>query len=416
MTVDESTTGSELARTFNYWTTAPEDPHPVLATLRSQCPVAHSDELGGHWLVTSYAGVRTVLTDAATFSSRVLTLPPEGAPPLLIPESIDPPDHAKYRRVFTPYFTPRRIEQMREVVRRHAVRLVEAFVANGGGDFVEAFTVPLPCTVFMELAGLPVADLQQLLEWKELFLRDGISDDPEKRQNVADNVMPAMMDYFNAALDEREGAADPPDDLLTGLLTGALDSSGTTMTRDEVLNSLLLLLAAGLDTVTSALGLSMELLALRPDLRRRIASDRDVIPSATEEFLRYFSLVTTCRQAMTDTVVDGVQVQKGDFLAAITPAACRDEAQFPKADEINLERSPNPHLAFGAGPHRCLGSHLTRMEMAVAFEEIHRLMPEYFATPDIERHHRFGTVIGIDSLHLTVGSQNESTPAHVAST
>lgn len=402
MTGDVAKFATDTAKNFNYWDPAlNEDPYPVLGQLRSGCPVAHSEELGGYWLVTSYEGVRRVLADPVAFSSRVLTLPPEGSPALLVPETIDPPDHAKYRRVFTPYFSPRRIEELRERTRTIAVGLLHDYIANGGGDIIEGFAVPLPCTVFLEVAGLPLNDLAQLIEWKDLFMRDGVSDDPAKRQHVADHVMPAIRGYFNAALDNRQAMAGPPDDLLTGLLKGEL-SDGVTMSRDEILNALLLLLAAGLDTVTAAIGKSLEYLATHPEVRHQLITDPGLVPGATEEFLRYFSLVTNCRQANTDATVEGVAIQAGEYVTVCGPSANRDERQFDNGEQVDILRSPNPHLAFGVGPHRCLGSHLARMEMTVAFEEIHRLMPEYSITPGTAATHHFGGVMGIANLHLTL--------------
>ena len=402
-------TTTELARSFNYWDESLDrDPHTPLAQLRAQCPVARSEELGGYWLVTSFERVRQVLTDPHTYSSRVLTLPPEGAPPLLVPETIDPPKHAGYRRVFTPYFTPRRAAQLRERTRVKAAELAAGLATqlaeNGNCDFMEGFAVPLPCTVFMELAGFPIADLPQLLEWKDRFMRDGVSDDAAKRAEVSEVVMPAMMSYFNAALDERIAATDPPDDLLTGLVTGEV-ADGETMTRDEILNALLLMLAAGLDTVTAALGLSVAHLATAPGLRAELVADPDLIPGAVEEFLRYYSLVTTCRQANTDAVLGDAEIKAGDYLAVCGPSAGRDESVFPNADELDIRRTPNPHLAFGVGPHRCLGSHLARMEMAVALEELHKAMPDYRIEPGTEPRRHFGGVMGIDSLYLSAGSE-----------
>lgn len=402
MTPTPEQTAADLVRTFNYLDPAlNEDPYSVLRQIRSGCPVGRSDELGGYWLVTSYGGVRRVLTDPVTFSSRTLTLPPEGAP-TLVPETIDPPDHARYRRVFTPYFSPRRIETLTERAREVARELIGTFVANGGGDIIEQFAVPLPCTMFMEIAGFPIADLAQMIEWKDAFMRDSTSDDPARRQHVAEFVMPRIMEYFNKMIDDRLEMDNPPDDLVTGLVTGEL-TSGVTMAREEILSALLLLIAAGLDTVTAATGRSIEYLATHPDVRKRLVDDPSLIPSATEEFLRYFSLVTNCRQANVDAEIEGIKVSVGDYVTVCGPSANRDERQFNNADEIDIERSPNPHLAFGVGPHRCLGSHLARMEMQVAFEELHRVMPDYHITPGTTPKHHFGGVMGIDNLHLTIG-------------
>ncbi len=403
MTTEMPKTAEEVARTFNYWDhDLDEDPYPTLKLLRTGCPVARSEELGGYWEVTSYEGVRQVFTQPERFSSRVLTLPPETAP-RLVPETIDPPEHAPYRRLFTPFFTPRRASEMRARTREVAAKLVEDFAAKGIGDIVADFAVPLPCTVFMELAGFPLEDLEQLIIWKDFFMHESSSEDLEKRRYVAEEIMPAMMNYFGETVDARSAMSSPPDDLITGLITEEV-TPGVRMTRDEVLNSLLLMVAAGLDTVTAVLGLSLELLAKRPDIRQQIISDPSLIPSATEEFLRYFSLVNTCRQAVVDAEVEGVTIKAGDYINVSTASAGRDEKQFPHADEVDIRRAPNPHLAFGAGPHRCLGSHLARMELTVALEEIVRVMPNFVITPGTSPKHYYGGVIGITSLELTVSA------------
>src|SRR5665213_1079013 len=157
----------ELARNFNYW--APQDDlddlYGTLRDLRTGCPVAQSDQLGGFWVITTYEDARRVLGDPQTFSSRVLTLPPEGTLDRAIPESLDPPEHGPFRRVFTPWFSPHRVAEFRDRTRTEAAKLAARFVANGGGDFMTEFAVPLPCRIFLEMVGLPLEDLPQLLEW-----------------------------------------------------------------------------------------------------------------------------------------------------------------------------------------------------------------------------------------------------------
>jgi cytochrome P450 len=174
------------------------------------------------------------------------------------------------------------------------------------------------------------------------------------------------------------------------------------MTRDELHNALLLLLVGGLDTVTASLGLAVEYLAGHPEVRHQMIDEPDLIPSAVEEFLRYFALINIHREVVQDTRLGGVQLRRGDYVGVCIPAANRDDERFPDAGEVDIQRSPNPHLGFGAGPHRCLGSHLARMEMAVAFEEICRRMPDFAVTDGTVPRHHFGGVMGIEELHLTI--------------
>lgn len=360
-----------------------------------------SDALGGYWFVTSYEGVREVFTNPSIFSSRYLTIPPQ--PLVLIPESVDPPDQVASRHLFAPLFSPAQAKSVEQGTRATGRDLAVAFAKNGGGDCVERLAVPLPCTVFLRMLGLPLADLERLLVWKDAVMRDMIADDPERAEHARTVILPEMMGYFATAVDERRAMAEPPDDVLTGMLAGKLDLDNTRpLTDDEVLNALLLFVVAGLDTVTAMLSLTIETLARRPDLRMQLVEDPSVVSSATEEFLRYWSLATNCRQANVDHTLLGAGIKAGDMVAVCTPAASRDPAEFSNPDVLDLRRQDNRHLAFGAGPHRCLGSHLARMEMIVALEEIHKAMPNYELAPNSKPTHHFGGVMGCDSLELVV--------------
>jgi cytochrome P450 len=175
-------------------------------------------------------------------------------------------------------------------------------------------------------------------------------------------------------LDERE--ADPRDDLLTGFLHASVD--GARLTREEILDICFLLLIAGLDTVTDALDCSFAYLAQHPDRRREIVDDPSLIPSAIEELLRWETVVPgVARFAKVDTEIDGCPVHQGDAVSVMLGAANVDESAFPDPFKVDFRRDPNRHLAFGGGVHRCLGSHLARMELRVAFREWHRRIPEY---------------------------------------
>lgn len=401
---DASTGAEELARKFNIWDPAlNDDPYPVLRDLQKKCPVAHSDELGGYWFVTSYEHVHQVFSDPATFSSRILQLPPPADPPVLIPETLDPPTHTAYRQVMSPTFSPRAVEAMEAGIRERVRELLTNFAANGGGDFVEGVALPLPSGVFLQTLGLPWEDLDKMLAFRDALMRDMASTDPAVVEHATTVVVPATSQYLAEAIAARRNSDNPPEDLLTFMVTGDLAvDGGRKMTDDEIINACFLLVAAGLDTVTALLSKAVLTLATRKDLLEQLIDDRSLTTGATEEFLRYWSLVSTCRQAKADTVLGGAEIKAGEIVSVCTPAASRDPEEFSSPDEIDFRRAPNRHLAFGAGPHRCIGSHLARTEIRVTLEELVSIMPEFDLDPDEPPVQRFGQVLGVDRLVLRV--------------
>jgi cytochrome P450 len=401
---EASTDVEELARKFNIWDPAlNEDPYPTLRDLQSKCPVAHSDELGGYWVVTSYEHVHQVFSDPATFSSRILQIPPPEEPPVLIPETLDPPTHTTYRHVMSPTFSPRAVEGLEQGIRERVRALLNDFVAKGGGDFVEEVALPLPASVFLQTLGLPWDDLDKMLAFRDALMRGMTSSDPAVVEHATTVVVPATSQYLMEAIAARRAIENPPDDLLTAMLSGelALDG-GRQMTDEEIINACFLLVAAGLDTVTAVLSKAILTLATQKDLLQQLIDDPSIIPGATEEFLRYWSLVSTCRQAKTDTVLAGQAIKAGEIVNICTPAASRDPKEFPNPDEIDFRRAPNRHLAFGAGPHRCIGSHLARTEIRVTLEELISTMPAFDLDPEDPPVQRFGQVLGVDRLMIRV--------------
>jgi cytochrome P450 len=394
----------ELARKFNIWDPAlNDDPYPVLRELQSKCPVAHSEELGGYWLVTSYEHVRQVFSDPTTFSSRVLQIPPLDEPPVLIPETLDPPIHTAYRHLMASTFSPRAIEGLEIGIRERVRGLLSDYVAQGGGDFVQKVALPLPSSVFLRILGLPWEDLDRMLAFRDALMRDLMSSDPAVVEHAQTVVLPATAEHLGQAISDRRAMEDPPEDLLTAMVTGDLAvDGGRKMTDEEIVNACFLLVAAGLDTVTAVLSKTVATLATRKDLLQQLIDDPALIPGAAEEFLRYWSLVSTCRQAKTDTVLAGASIKAGDIINICTPAASRDPHEFSNPDEIDFERTPNRHLAFGAGPHRCIGSHLARTEIKVTLEEVISIMPSFDLDPDDPPVQRFGQVLGVDRLTLRV--------------
>ena len=183
-----------------------------------------------------------------------------------------------------------------------------------------------------------------------------------------------IYEYFERVIDDRE--ARPGDDLLTSLVHAEID--GERLSREEILDICFLLILAGLDTVTATLGCNVAYLAANPEQRVRLVADPSLIPSAVEELLRWETPVTAVpRIATRDVTVGGVEIKQGELVTMLLGAANVDAAHFEAADQVDFERERNIHTAFGVGPHRCLGSHLARMELQVALEEWHRRIPDY---------------------------------------
>jgi cytochrome P450 len=395
----------EFLRTFDYESPEySEDPHSVLRAVRTASPIVRSDLYGGYWFVTTYAEGYRVLADPKTFSSSVTLVPPPEEPFDLIPVTVDPPDHTAYRKLMTPLFSPGEVARLEPAIRARARALIATYLSAGAGDFVAEVAIPLPSTVFLELLGLPQSDLPRLLQWKEAILRGRVAADDDVRNHALQVEIPGFLEYASTIVADRRAA--PPTgapDVLTGLVSGTINiDGGRPMTDAEIVSAVALLVVAGLDTVTNALAFSMETLAKRPDLRQHLAENPELIPTAVEEFLRFWSTVTTSRYTTTDVEIAGQLIKAGDMVSISTPAAGRDPAQYEDPEEIRFDRAVNRHLAFGAGPHRCLGSHLARLEMKIALEEVMTMMPQFVIASCAEPTHVFGHMMECTNLKLTI--------------
>ena len=349
------------------------DPLPGYREAR-RCPVAH-DALMDTVLISRYADVLAALRDPETFSSE-LDAAALGQRPL-IPLQVDPPRQTRFRRILDPHFSRRKMLALEPRVRTLVNGLIDAFAADGHCEFNAAFAIPLPCTVFLDLMGLPQSDLPELLEFKDGIIRPEASS-PEEGERLREETSARIYAYFEELLEAR--ARHPRDDLMTWFLGAELD--GDRLTREEVLDISYLFLLAGLDTVTATLGCSVAHLARHPDERTRLVSDPSLWPAAVEELLRHETPVPVVIRVVTrDTEFAGHSLETGQRVMLMLGAADTDDAEFADADSVSFERGANRHLAFGGGPHRCLGSHLARMELRVALEELHRRIPHYEVAP-----------------------------------
>ena len=401
--VDSTADICEWARGFHlYNPEVQQDPYPWFARLRQECPVARSDQAGGFWVISRYPDLLFIFQHPELFSNAEQTIPhvedPMGS---LIPSMVDPPDHTAYRKILSPSFVPAAIKKMEPTVRARAAALLEPIAEKGGCDFLRDFAVPLPCSAFAEMMGLPAADLPMLLEWKEEALHAGLNPEPGAIEAALMGVRSKIISYFQDMYSNRAKLDDPGEDLVGVLVKGQFKGERP-LTVNEFLRTCYLLFVAGLDTVTGQLSMAVTRLGRDLALRDELTTDPSLIASAVEELMRYDSTVNLARKVTADVEVGGVQMKRGDKVLLLMTSGSRDEQQFPGADEIDIRRFPNQHFGFGAGRHRCIGSHLARMELTVALEEMHRLIPGYRVdeTKPARRHLEY--TAGYDQLHLVV--------------
>jgi cytochrome P450 len=355
------------------------NPQPTYAMLRDGSPVLRVDGVGV--VVSSRSGVDEVLRNPDLFSSNMSAHDLKTKRPL-IPLQIDPPAHRTYRKILDPLFSPQRMRALEEPVARLVNDLIDTFVDDDEVDFAAQFSVPFPSQVFLTLFGLPRADLPTFLGMKDGVIRPdhvvghefGHHETEAHQQRTAD----AIYAYFERVLDERED--EQGDDLLSHLLRADVD--GDRLTREDILDICFLFLIAGLDTVTASLDCFFGHLAEDPEARRRLVGEPEAIPAMVEELLRWETpVMAVARVATQDVEVGGCPIGGGEHVMAIIGAANVDDAELPGARELRWDRDTNRHLAFGGGIHRCLGSHLARLELRVALREWHRRIPDYGIKP-----------------------------------
>jgi cytochrome P450 len=353
----------------------------------------------GAFLITQAAAASYALRHPELFSSKK-AFDSLGSPIPIVPVAADPPEHTRYRRLLRPFFSVRGVARWLPVVRELAVDLIDDVAGRGRCDLVAEFALPLPAQVFLTLFGLPPQDRDRLIAWKDAVLGAvGISGaEPASDANIA--LAAELYEYLVGHIAERRERHG--DDILSQL---AADTSEERMTDEEILGLSFLFVLAGLDTVTSALSTAFATLAGQPELRRQIANDPAVIPAAVEELLRTDGpVVTVPRGGPPDVERAGQLIPAGAYVAVAIGAANHDTAEYADPDTVDFGRDTQ-NMAFGGGPHGCLGAHLARMEMRVAIEEWHRRIPDYQIAPGASVRAGWPAgLIGLDSLPLVFGT------------
>jgi cytochrome P450 len=346
------------------------DPFRAYEQLRRRCPLHRSEAWDGFWVVASHELVDEVAHDDGRFSVGAgVSFPHAGNPRPLIPLEVDPPDAVAWRRLLTPLFSPAATAAREPEVRAITRDLIDAFADRGRCDVVRDFAEALPARETMRVVGLPEE------RWRECLdaIHVGVHESARDLDKAVDAIIEVAV-LLAETMDARE--AEPADDVISFLQSA--EFAGRPVTEEEILDICLLLLFGGLDTTASVIGFGLAYLAGHPEERKRLIAEPGRIPLAVEEFLRYYSPVQgLARTATTDTALGDQTIHEGDKLWILWASANHDEAEFPDPERIILDRTPNRHLAFGVGVHRCLGSNLGRLMARVAFEEFLDRIPEY---------------------------------------
>ncbi len=313
----------------------------------------------------------------------------------MIPLQIDPPRQTKYRKLMAPLFAPKVVDGLEASTRSLVVELIEVVASDGHCNFHYAVAEPLPSTVFLELLGLPVARVREFIELKDGIIRPPV-ETLEEGVAYRERTGRRIYEVLQEAIDERK--ARPENDFISQFLQAEVE--GHRLTEEDVLDIGYLFFLAGLDTVTASLDCMLTFLAQHPEQQQRLVDHPEDVPAAVEELLRWESPVAgVVRVAAQDTELSGCPIHAGDKVSVSLGSANTDERFWADADTVDFDREINKHIAFGGGVHRCLGSHLARMELRVGLEEWHRRIPSYRLKPGITPEYTMG-LRNVENLEL----------------
>ncbi len=376
------------------------DPYLIHDDLRRRCPIAHTGRFGGGWLPVRYEDVSAIAYDTDRFSSRAIIMsnfrPPKelapigGSPPI----SSDPPFHHDARKLLLPAFTKTAVGRQEAATRAFCHSLIDAFVERDVVDAAAEYAQHIPIRVIADMLGFPPEDGPQFARFVENTL-EGVNLPPDERIGR----MSLLFDYLLAQVHDH--LDNPRDDLTSYLINAEL--YGRKLEPAHVVGTMALLLIAGIDTTWSAIGASLWHLGGNPQDRERLVADRRLLPTAMEEFLRAYAPVTMARLVKDDMHWRGVDMKADDWILLSFPAANRDPEQFERASEVVIDREVNRHAAFGLGIHRCVGSHLARMELRVALEVWLERIPEFSLADPSAVTWSAGQIRGPRALPLRIG-------------
>jgi cytochrome P450 len=372
--------GCPVSHTDYRRATQPCRHYALLDAERETSPMHWNDTTpGGFWMVTRYADVLRCFQDPASFTNKVTSAlnPVRGID--ILPQMLDGEPHARMRRVLNRYFAPAAIRRIEPFALQRCRDLIAGLRPRGGCDFVTEFAIRYPTDVFLRLMGLPVADGAFFVGWVEQIFTGIFGGDHASAREASGR----LKGYFAEVVAQRRSSPlDPDVDLISRLIEAR--PGDEPIAEEDILTICVTLVMAGLDTTRSALGYMFWHLAQHEAQRRLLAEQPDLAAAAVEEFLRLYPLVIQAgRETSGRPRVNGLDLADGEVVWLGIGSANRDPRKFPEPETFILGREHvNQHLSFGAGPHRCLGMHLARVELAVALREWLRAIPDYWIAPD----------------------------------
>ncbi len=372
-----------------------QNPYPVYHQLRAEAPVYWSD-IWGCWILTRYDDIALTLRDHARFSSLGrLTATMELPEPLwgqiepLVTHysqglvNVDPPEHTRMRQLVHQAFKPRTIERLRTSVETLVEQLIDNVQPRGEMELIRDFSYPLPVTVIAAFMGLPATDHEQLKAWSGQIVEFMATPKPDPEVLLRSQAaLLELQAYFRTMFAWRRN--DPQDDLLSDLVQ--VEMEGERLTEDELVSTCVTILIGGHETTTYLIASGILALLENPPQTAVLRANPDLAASAVEEFLRYEGPFQRNRRIATEDVeIGGQLIRKGDLVMQMLGAANRDPAYFEEPDRLDITRQPNRHMAFGYGPHFCLGAALARLEAPIAVNALLRRLPNLtLATDSVE--------------------------------
>lgn len=372
----------------------PLDPFPHYERMREAAPVFH-DEQSGSWHVFRYADVQQVLSEHARFSSRMGGDDPSETGQLFAASLItaDPPRHRQLRSLVTQAFTPKAVDALAPRISQLTDELLDGIASLGTADLIQELAYPLPVIVISELMGIPADDRDRFKQWSDAIVSQTRTAATNEDHQVTNRE---MTEYFLDLIEQRRHR--PGNDLISNLLTAEID--GQRLSVAELLGFCSLLLVAGNETTTNLIGNAILCFTEVPGTIERLQKEPSLLPQAIEEVLRFRSPVQSMyRVAVAGTTLCDVQIPAGAPLVAWIGSANRDERQFERPAQFDIDRDQIRHLAFGHGIHFCLGAPLARLEARIALKAILSRLPGLSLAPGSRLERMDSTIIyGLKTL------------------
>lgn len=345
---------------------------------------------GGHWITCRASVMSEVLSEYETFSSRIILVPKErGEEYHILPTHLSPPEHRPYRALLNSGLSPRRINAMKPEIEKTIAGLIEDIRGQGECCYTSEIAAPFPTRIIMLILGLPPEDGPYLKKYADQVMRpDGSMSVKEAEAKILEYLTPFIKD-------RRE---NPRDDMISGLVTGKID--GQPLPDDHAYQLCVEVVVAGLDTIVNFMNFAMLYLAEYPEQRKHLVENPDLIPAAADEFVRRYGLVVVGRYVEKDVTFHGVEMKEGEMVINPTFMPALDDRVNPDPMLVDFDRSNVEHTTFGAGPHRCAGAPLARVEIIAALKAWLTRIPDFTVKPGATPSFKAGTVGSMEDLYL----------------